>query len=321
MGSTHLNYYMHDSRVEILGIIDSDRTRGRKLAYEGNCKSFSNIDEAYAFSNADFADICLPSFLHREAVTKCIWKGSNVIVEKPFALYEADAMDMIECARTNKKRLMVAQVCRFMPQYSQTKKLLDSGTMGKPISFFGFRESPPPEWSNWFRNPSLSGGTLMDLSIHDIDIANWFLGKPETCRAVISSDAKNKGLSYISTSIIYKNGSQATIIANHLLPAKYKFINGFRLLLENGCIEWNTGVFPDGMLGITEGTKTRFVDISKEYEKEFNDPYATELESFISCLISGKSFPIEPEEAMLAVKTVQDLYRSSVSTSPVGKTS
>lgn len=314
MGSTHLNCYGSDSRVQILGIVDTDIGKARSLAARWNLKPFLSIEQAYEyFEDIDFVDVCLPSSFHKTAVVKAFACGANVIVEKPISVSIEDANDMITASNNAGKRLMVAHVCRFMPQYAYAKRIIESLRLGKPFAFSAFRESEAPSWSwnNWFQNRELSGGTLLDLSIHDIDIANWFLGQPAKYKAFISTIKEKSGSECITSSISYMNGGHATIIASHLMPKGYPFSAGFRLVFEGGCIDWNNGMAPNGFLMISSDNKQEIVNIEKEFPKSFANPYEAELNSFISCLISGAPFIIKPEEALLALKTVQSLYDNS----------
>ena len=42
------------------------------------------------------------------------------------------------------------------------------------------RLSQLPAWADWFLDPALSGGAVLDLSVHDFDVVNWVLGTPKT---------------------------------------------------------------------------------------------------------------------------------------------
>lgn len=45
------------------------------------------------------------------------------------------------------------------------------------------RLSTSPQWASWFADLSLSGGMVVDLMVHDFDMACALLGVPESVSA------------------------------------------------------------------------------------------------------------------------------------------
>ena len=312
MGLTHVECYNSDKNVEILGIIDVDEAKGKELAVKAKCRYFSTLDEAFAYSKVDFVDVCLPSSMHAVAALQAMDNGADVIVEKPFSITVEDADAMIDRADKLNRRLFVAHVCRFMPQYTLAKKLVGEGRIGKEISIMCSRKSPAPLWGykNWFQNKELSGGTLLDLSIHDIDIANWFLGESLEYSATISSKKSFPGASHVISQIGYKNGEQAMIIGSHLMPQSYELTVDFTIVGTKGSIEY-TSFDTDGTLTLySEDTKESF-SLKEVDAIAFANPYQAELKHFVDCLMSGSDFAFSAEEARQAVISVHNLHKSA----------
>jgi predicted dehydrogenase len=307
MGKKHLESYLAIgavSPVTLAGVVEQNREKGEELAALGNCPWYPDLEAAFKAVKPDFADICLPSNLHRDAVVFALERRADVIVEKPFAVELEDIDAMIAARDASGKRLMVAHTCRFMPQYHRAKEIIDSGEYGKLLNAVFFRESETPKWSwnNWLQNQKASGGTILDLSIHDIDLANWFFGVPESVNAYETSCAGQPGASQVTSVLAYSRGF-ATVLANHLMPQGYPFTAGYRLLFEKAALEWNTINCTAGKIFIFDG-KENSIPVAPD------DPYELELLSFVNCLKSGSPFAITVEEARLAVSTVKELCAS-----------
>lgn len=309
MGLTHVEGYMKSGLVDIVGIIDSDISRAKKLAELSGAQPFTSLEDALAFSNVDFLDVCLPSQQHASYAVAAMNKGLDVIVEKPFSITLEDTDAMLQSARETGQRLFVAHVCRFMPQYVLAKKLADEGEIGTLITLSCSRKSPRPAWghNDWFLDKRLSGGTLLDLSIHDIDLANWFFGTPTDFHTKIHENSEFPGIAHVTSTINYQHGLYATIVGSHLMPEGYGLVSEFSLLGTDGCIEYSSKTDPDHLY-LYKGSKTERFLLSEFDPEGFSDPYGAELAHFVSSLISGEEFGFTPEEARLALFTVHKLY-------------
>src|SRR5438046_8902168 len=90
---------------------------------------------------------------------------------------------MINAARVNRRILMVAQVMRFGADYQRAHEEAASGSLGKPRIVVA-RRLARPYWSAKRPRPfRVYGDPIVELSIHDFDVANWILGRPRSVLA------------------------------------------------------------------------------------------------------------------------------------------
>ncbi len=313
MGKTHLQAYASIPKSRIVGIVDANKAQADLVAKEYGCKSFTSLDSALSTCKEEgtisFVDICLPSPFHREAAITAMDYGADVIIEKPLAVSLDDAIAIVKKAEQLGRRVMIAHVCRFMPQYDYIKNVVKSEKFGKPLFFGAWRQSEVPGWSkdNWLHDRSKSGGTIMDLMIHDIDIANWLFGSPKGFAATEVGHPNHSGCSHVVTTLKYANNAYASIEGGHLMPDGYPFLSGFRLVCEQGAIEWNTVHNKPG--SIVEYSKSNARFVSMENETPAN-PYLNELNHFIHALETKTPFKVNLQEALLAVETVHNLLAS-----------
>ena len=310
MGDTHLKCYRDYNAADIIGVVDLNKDKGLSLAEKYGLKWFPSLEDAFEYKSVDFCDICLPSFLHKDFVVKAIEFGAHVLCEKPFAISLSDIDEMIAASEKYSKRLLVAHVCRFMPQYYKAKEILESGSIGRPIIYECFRESETPMWSwnSWLFDKTKSGGTLLDLSIHDLDIANWLLGVPKRHKAELSGIKEKEFVNHTLSTIEYESGAVAHVTASHLLKKGHPFETSFKLIGTEGSIEFDSAVDPS-VLNVYHTDSCESIALN-ELEGS-DDSYGYEIREFTKALESGNSFRISPYEARLAVETVNNLYEAS----------
>ena len=68
---------------------------------------------------------------------------------------------------------------RFDAGYAAAKKQIEAGRIGTPLVFKATSRDPFRP-SLEYANPKSSGGMLIDMGIHDFDLARWFMGDVQT---------------------------------------------------------------------------------------------------------------------------------------------
>ena len=72
---------------------------------------------------------------------------------------------------------------RFDAGYAAAKKQIDAGRIGQPLVFKATSRDPFRP-SLEYANPASSGGLLIDMGIHDFDLARWFMGDVRSISAI-----------------------------------------------------------------------------------------------------------------------------------------
>ena len=311
IGQKHIECYEKMNNVKLTAVTSKKKqSLSKECDYKFNV--YADLDEMLSCEALDAVDICLPTIFHKEAVNKALNHGCHVIVEKPFALQSSDIDEMLECSVKNGKRLMVAHVCRFMHEYRFAKEIIIGRSLGEPLYYYACRNSATPKWSsnNWLADKKSSGGTVMDLQIHDIDIANWLLGEPTGYKMV---EVNNPHLGacdfgHVISTIKYANKGVAVLEAGHLMPDAYPFYTSYRLICEKGVVEFCSGK----NLSFTLYRENEVIDLTGEYHSRYSDvnPYFEELSHFVNCITEDKEFDISTKEAKKAVITVNKLLEN-----------
>jgi UDP-N-acetylglucosamine 3-dehydrogenase len=133
-------------------------------------------DENEAIDRAEVVVIATPIETHHELVSRALHRGRHVLVEKPLCATAAEAHALVRLPSTG--RLFVGHSERFNPVVRALVRLCRAQ---RARSFELVRLAPssrPPEWS-----------VLLNLGVHDLDLAAY-LGKAKvTLHAGLGSDA------------------------------------------------------------------------------------------------------------------------------------
>ncbi|MGN6743807.1 MAG: Gfo/Idh/MocA family protein [Amnibacterium sp.] len=132
----------------------------------------------------DVVDVAVPTYAHAEIVRAALAAGKPVISEKPLALTDADASDLVARAERAGLPLHPAHVVRYFPEYVRLKEAVDSGLLGDLAVLRFSRSGAFPTRTRWFADHALSGGIIMDQMIHDLDMARWVAGEVVRVSAV-----------------------------------------------------------------------------------------------------------------------------------------
>src|SRR5205823_1027499 len=143
--------------VELAGVVDPSETARTAVANQLNADSFA--DHVPLLGKIDAAIIAVPSRLHYAVANDLLAHGIHVFVEKPMTLNVGDADGLIDEASSRGLVLQVGHVERFNPAYEAA-----AAHIGDPKYIDAVRSGP-------FTCRSTDIGVVLDLMIHDIDIA------------------------------------------------------------------------------------------------------------------------------------------------------
>ena len=155
----------------------------------------------------DCLDICLPTFLHENAAILGMENGFDVICEKPMARTVEEAERMAAAALRTGRTLMIAQSSRFGAIINAARDFVFSGKMGtlRSIGLTRYQGVANYTYKSWANDNRLSGGALLDLHIHDVDMLNWFFGKPEAVSVMGKAILCDVGFDALAANFRYKD--------------------------------------------------------------------------------------------------------------------
>lgn len=135
-------------------------------------RRFTDVNEAFAKTEADFCCVVVPPAYHKDAVLCAVERRIPIISEKPIA-------DTLEAGHEIHKRvtgaglkMAVIQNYRYTPRILTLKKVLDSGTLGRInyiVSRFAANYLKFGAWGKAFRH-EIPNSLLIEGSVHHLDM-------------------------------------------------------------------------------------------------------------------------------------------------------
>ena len=190
MGKTHLYaiknipfFFDTDVSPEVKWICNRNIDKARAAAEKYGIPFYTdNENDLINDSELDIIDICTPNNCHFETAKKAILAGKHVYCEKPVGINENEAKTLAALASENKVFSQVVFNNRFISSIMRAKELIDSGYLGRIISFsFKYHHSSAldPQKTGWKQDKDVcGGGVLFDLGSHVIDLALHLIDSP-----------------------------------------------------------------------------------------------------------------------------------------------
>jgi predicted dehydrogenase len=298
MGRMHANVIAMLPNARLAAVVDKDPARVAEFQAKHGVPGFATLEEALRSVEAQAADICLPTYLHREYTERAAALGLHVLCEKPMARTAADADAMIRACATAGVRLMIGHCIRFWPEYAHLKGLKESGELGRLCSVNLTRYGQFPTWSsdNWLADETKAGGAALDMHIHDTDYALYLLGEPTSFVSYGTDDGR--GIGQIFTTMGFRGGAIAHLEGGWNLPAGVPFKMAFRAIFERGA-----AIFDGGPLTVyrpdREPEIVEFARHKAEGGGNISDlgGYLPEIAYFVDRVQSGDPFEVNPAES------------------------
>jgi len=313
IGRLRLDIYAQLERegfpIKLVAVYDTDEQKFQGHIQESNLvdsipvHDLSKINtytdaELFYEEEMDMVDIALPTYLHDTFTVLSLNKGLHVLCEKPIALDSERGAAMLEAAREAGKKLMIGHCLRFWSEYEYLKNVVDSGEFGQVRAATFYRGGNAPRWSheNWMLQVEKSGGALIDLHVHDIDMIHWLFGKPEAVSALCSEN-----YDIVSAHVRYPDGKIIHAHADLALPGDVDFEMSYRVHLDRATL-----VYQGGQLKVYPVDAPPFV-----HEHDGKSAYYQEVKYFAESLQSGEAVTKSPPEDSLLTLQIVEAERQS----------
>jgi len=154
-----------------------------------------------------------------------------------------------------------------------------------------------PKWADWYWDPALSGGAVLDLHIHDTDFINYVFGLPKAVRSTgVVGGVTKSAIDHVVTQYVYPRGPQVTAEGGWAMAPGFGFTHGFCVVLEKATVEH------DARSGLALTVHTRAGKTLKP-KVPAGDGYIAELRHFVDCVAKGQApTVVTPQAARDAVK-------------------
>lgn len=146
-------------------------------------RTYSDPVDMLAKENLDLLMIGSPNFMHLDHLRAALQSDvPYIFCEKPVVVSEEETFELLSLMKANDgaKRVLVGLVLRYSPLYTELRRSLDGGQIGKVVSIEAAEHIGPYHGSffmrDWRRYEKNSGGFMLEKCCHDLDLYQGVVG-------------------------------------------------------------------------------------------------------------------------------------------------
>ena len=278
--------------VELIALCDMNAEKLRQTADEWNVPlTYTDFDAMIENDELDAIAISSPSHLHTVQISKALEKGLHVFSEKPLGTTVEECRIAEKAVEKHPDLVfMLGFMRRYDPSYAYAKKMVVAGEIGKPILFRGYSQDPESAIAGAIAYAGHSGGQFIDMAVHDIDLARWFMGSdPKTIFAAGGCYAhpefgQFKDGDNVGAFMQLQNDAMVFLFAGRTAPHGYNVET--EIIGTTGILRIAT-VPQKNMVEILDSHGVR-KECSQDFLERFGDAYLQEMNEFVSCISEGR---------------------------------
>jgi UDP-N-acetyl-2-amino-2-deoxyglucuronate dehydrogenase len=179
IGKRHADIITQNPQAELVALIDIKQPLALNIQ-QPDIPFFSSLRNFFQSNiQTDVINIATPNGLHAQQAIECLKNGNHVVIEKPMALYTADAKKIIEAESNFQKQVFVVMQNRYSPPVAWLKEIIAKNILGNiysvQLNCFWNRDERYYK-GDWHGTKKLDGGVLFTQFSHFIDIFYWLFG-------------------------------------------------------------------------------------------------------------------------------------------------
>jgi predicted dehydrogenase len=286
LGRHHARWASQIDAFDFQGVYDIDRARSDEVASELNCRSFETIETL--LDSCDATSIAVTTSNHCEVALKVIEAGKNLLIEKPIAANLDEADRIIAAAESKGVKLMVGHIERFNPALAALQK-----------------QNIQPRFIEAHRlaafNPrGADVAVVLDLMIHDIDLALYLVKSPVRNIAASAVAVVSDTVDIANARLTFENGAVANLTASRISIKPMRKLRVFQSsgyfsfdLAEKRADLYRLLEMPpmEGELTIPLGDSGKSLGYMKVGDADY-DMLEAELKAFAAAISQNKPVPV-----------------------------
>lgn len=312
IGQVHARNIAADPDTELVVIADPFVQGADLLATATGADVAADPQEVFARNDIDGVVIGSPTSTHVDLITRSVDKGLAVLCEKPIDL---DIDTVHECQTAigeRSSRVMLGFNRRFDPSFAAIQRRVAEGEIGALEQLIIVSRDPAPAPREYIAG---SGGIFRDMTIHDLDMARFFV--PEIVEVSASgSNTFSKDIAelddYDSTAVTMRGSGGELITIVNSRHCAY----GYDQRLE--------AFGADGMLSASnlgQTTVKKFTSTATEqadphlpfFLERYTAAYLAELQAFAQGIRTGGPFTPNFRDGVAALELADAAARSAAS--------
>ena len=286
------------SEVELLAVADVNPQASQEAAARYGAKyHYTDYRALLRRDDIDAVVIATPTATHAEVIQAAAAASKHIFSEKPLA-QTLEACDLaIAAVEKAGVKLQIGFMRRLDPAYVMAKQRIDAGEIGTPVMFRSTSRDPKRTSLEFARREN-SGGLIMDMGVHDFDLARWLMGS-EVVRVhseggcLVYPELKEVGdIDNAMINLKFANEALGNIDISR--NAVYGYDIRTEVLGSEGGL----------LIGKLQQTVTLVMtrqgvtyDTVPYFMERFGEAYATEIRDFVACILEDRSPSVTGQDA------------------------
>lgn len=316
--SAHIPQYIA-AGADVVAVMNRTRERGEAAARQfGIERVYDTVEDMLANEQLDAVSVCTPNALHKDHVIQALDAGCHVLCEKPPAISEHEALEMLQAAKRAGRTLHYGFHFRHRTDTQLLKRLIDSNELGHiyAATALALRRRGIPGWGVFTDKELQGGGALLDIGVHMLDLALYLMDYPKPV------DVIGHAGQYLGTRPgvgLMGDWDADNFSVEDTARAMVTFENGASLFLD---VSFMANIGPKETMNVelrgTAGGASLFplTIYTEEHGALFDktpahltlkDPYATQICSFLEACRNEPSYE-QAEQAVLLHRIIDRIY-------------
>jgi len=181
-GTTVMRGVLEHGKVTAVCDTNAERmAKAAEIAARDTPATFADYRRLLDRKDIEAVVIATPPYLHAEMAEASLQAGKHVYCEKPVAITPASVQQVVKAARGSKQVFVSGQQLRSYRRLSAAVQKIRGGAIGEVLMVKAQRHaesdlSHTGTSAEWFFDVEKSGGYLIEMSVHNLDLCNWAIG-------------------------------------------------------------------------------------------------------------------------------------------------
>jgi len=294
MGWHHARVLSLIKDAVLVGVADPDPERGRLAMEQFGCSWYASFDAL--LPQVDAVCIAVPTLLHHRVGLACLQAGRHVLIEKPIAASQEEALELIAAAERAGVLLQVGHIERFNPAFRELLKVVANEEV---VVLEARRHSPNPDRAN-------DVSVVLDLMIHDIDLVLELAGAPVVRLAAAGGRSAEGPIDYVNATLAFANGVVASLTASKMAHRKIRSLSAHcrDSLVETDFLNRTLHIHRRAHQSVSADHGElvyRSDGVIEEVSTTSIEPLYAELEHFLACVRGEESPAVDGLQASRAL--------------------
>ena len=289
--------------VQLSAVAESDQRLLATLEQEFSVPHvFTDAHELITLAELEAVVIATPTRTHAELVITAAQAGKAIFCEKPLALTLEETHTVLDTVAHAHVPLQVGFMRRFDSAYQRAKTFIAEGKIGRPVTFKSIGRDPFCPRKE-YADPAQSGGLIIDMAIHDFDLARWLMGSEVervSAEGTLLVCEQIREVGDIDNAVInmrFTNGALGNVEVSR--NAFYGYDIRTEVLGSDGAVTIGAHQYTPVVLLTGSGAQH---DVMPYLMERFGEAYRAQMQHFADCLRSGQHPSVSGTDALAALE-------------------